>query len=774
MPNKQNKTNQYMKTIILGFLLIACSTITYSQDLLKEVKDFYSNGKPAMIVYKNSDLKIVKVEYYGENGEISSYYQYDPASGKLDGEYYSHGKKGVYNQGKVKECLDCYFSLGNNWYMIGNQKNGNFSGEQEVYELRSISYTAKEKLTGYYVNYATGEYEKVKKGTIFFDENGELDGKVTLNDGTKLFFDHGDFLGFTRPNPSNISTSKDSIFKGNKIWKVDNTFIPNNGCMQYRWILSDYNNFIVDVFPNNNFIFFGYENMEAPDIPQDINFNYRGQEGVSGHVFLSFKDEFTFPEESISFRTYGYPGDLEIFNDFARDIGEALHEKGDRCYNFSREFLMENNYQEMFLNSTLSSTIANRIRELEGIDFYEVFDWDANIGLGEGENISKSRILDYIYLLLTSQTDLFPEMGFDKAVEDVWIIENGKIVKLLNSQTFAKYKIEVESRMELSQLISENIGKLQKSISDKNYSTAKKNFNALNSFSSNELSGLNKKLIKEYEIVINSYIKSFDDEIQKEKQEKISKYAEKVNSAVEKYAFSEAIMWCDSAKSIDYPNAKVDDLLNHITRSQNQYFWQVLDKSFPSGSFNRELLDLSRLMIESDNIVTHFEKISEFEGVVDNPLSRIIGRFEDVSGHIKKINLILEDLSEMKEFALRGIYLTTHGVILDLSYEKKPKTDWGFSKDELQLAFESYKSSNKDGIKSSPLIFYSFDGKAYFFPGSRLFHGTKSVYNSSKADSDDVMKQSASQGLNLFNCYKTFEEYLKGRNFEYYCKEIEF
>ena len=63
-----------------------------AQDFLKEEESFYKNGQAENVTYKNFDLEIFKTENYSPSGKILSSYNYDPKTGKRDGEFFDFKK----------------------------------------------------------------------------------------------------------------------------------------------------------------------------------------------------------------------------------------------------------------------------------------------------------------------------------------------------------------------------------------------------------------------------------------------------------------------------------------------------------------------------------------------------------------------------------------------------------------------------------------------------------------------------------------------------------
>ena len=244
-----------MKTLISIIFLIP--SILFSQDLLKEEDSFYENGKPEIITYKNFDLEIVKRETYSPSGKLLSLFNYDPKTGKRDGDFIDLDNKGYYDQG-VLNCDDYTFAIEGNEYdgtgtfWNGKIKNGRPIGEIKVYNITEkleVADTQLDTELSYYASVDAGrrvnlyravyrslgfKTENVSK--LFYSEYGYLEGKQEINYFIDLYFKKGNIDGIVIKNKENLNIPKDSVFKGNKIWKVDNKFVKNGGLIfKYKW-----------------------------------------------------------------------------------------------------------------------------------------------------------------------------------------------------------------------------------------------------------------------------------------------------------------------------------------------------------------------------------------------------------------------------------------------------------------------------------------------------------------------------------------------------------
>ena len=235
------------KLILIIFLI---PSILFSQDLLKEEDSFYENGKPEVVTYKNFDLEIVKRETYSPSGKLLSSYNYDPKTGKRDGDFTDLDNKGYYNQG-VLNCDDYTFAIDGNTYdgtgtfWNGKIKNGRPVGEIRVYKITEkleVADTQLDTELSYYASLDAGRrvnlyravyrslgYKTDNISKLFYDEDGHLEGKQKINNLTDLYYSNGYLKGIVIKNEENLNKAKDSVFRENKIWKIENKFIKNKG-----------------------------------------------------------------------------------------------------------------------------------------------------------------------------------------------------------------------------------------------------------------------------------------------------------------------------------------------------------------------------------------------------------------------------------------------------------------------------------------------------------------------------------------------------------------
>lgn len=237
-----------MKKIIYAFLCTFYS-LNLSSQTFKEILSFHENGEPKEVTYKNDDLKIVKTQEFDPDGNHISEYNFDPSTGKRDGEFFNSGNKGFYKKGLLN-CKNCsiVFDEYSDTNFKGDFTNGRPSGKITVYQVTQDQDLRYDQNTSYLlsmeygerVNYSryvnTGSYTIKEMMVLFYNEKGNLDGSFQINERTKLFFTNGVLDGFIIKNKENQSVTKDSVFRENKIWKVENSFIKNTGWLkELKW-----------------------------------------------------------------------------------------------------------------------------------------------------------------------------------------------------------------------------------------------------------------------------------------------------------------------------------------------------------------------------------------------------------------------------------------------------------------------------------------------------------------------------------------------------------
>lgn len=252
-----------MRFFSLFFLI---TFIGFSQsNTMKEVREYHDNGKEKTVFYKNDDLQVVKTQEFDFHGNILSSYNVDPITKRYHGEFIDVPNSGFYDQGKIT-CESCYLPVTNynnpgiNQALVlkGDFVNGRPSGEIDVYKvldkdigncyqnrnplledlleyslIRRIQYINTYGL--YFQPYCNddaleyAEYPLEYKLTLNYDDEGELNGQMSINEYSDLYFESGVLQGFTTKLRGQPNVIKDSIFRNNKIWKVDNVFKKNYG-----------------------------------------------------------------------------------------------------------------------------------------------------------------------------------------------------------------------------------------------------------------------------------------------------------------------------------------------------------------------------------------------------------------------------------------------------------------------------------------------------------------------------------------------------------------
>tara|TARA_B110001452_G_C15236035_1_gene427943 strand:- start:1300 stop:3594 length:2295 start_codon:yes stop_codon:yes gene_type:complete len=268
-----------MKKSIFFVLIIIIFNKNYTQQI-REVRSFHENGKENTIVYKDSDLRVIKTESFDNKDKKISSYEIDPNTQKYNGTFFNTVNKGQYRQG-VLNCDNCTLNTGQNTQIKGNFKNGKPTGKIDFYSVKekvNLQYNATTSYLlsmdhGQRINYSTyvgtGIYDIEYKMSINYNDSGKIDGEVMIDKTTKLYFKDGNMLGFVVKNEQNLNFSKDSVFKENKIWKVDNQFVKNSG-----WLSKlDWNEF-----------------------NQPWNFNFESGDGYYDDYRIFFGSEFSITE----------------------------------------------------------------------------------------------------------------------------------------------------------------------------------------------------------------------------------------------------------------------------------------------------------------------------------------------------------------------------------------------------------------------------------------------------------------------------------------------
>ena len=237
--------------VFFSIILTLTVSLVYSQDkLLKEIVSFYDNGKPKNINYKNQSLKLVKTQEIDLDGEVISEYNYNTTNGKRNGDFYNLLTKGYYDNGVLNsesyiENIESNDSNTEGIFWKGKVKNGRPVGKVEVYKLdedfevtRRLNVGISTQMSmsvGYKLRYydnkykSKGTFTKSHLTTLFYNENGNLNGIQKINNKTELYYVNGKLKGYVIKNNGLNNISRDSVFRENEIWKINNVFRKNNG-----------------------------------------------------------------------------------------------------------------------------------------------------------------------------------------------------------------------------------------------------------------------------------------------------------------------------------------------------------------------------------------------------------------------------------------------------------------------------------------------------------------------------------------------------------------
>lgn len=324
-----------MKKLIVRFLvLIFIPTTLSGQNFLKEIVEYHDNGSPKIIEFKNDDLQIVKKEIYSNTKELESFYNYNPNTGNLNGDFKEtliKGKNLEYeNEGKYSEgILNCkfYHQLFGSHIVKGEFQNGNPVGEHKIYKLQdgtitqydkagsvALSNTMNQKIN-YFVNASTNIWKETYTHSLNFTDNGLLNGKISysdtslkflydyvgINDEYKsdnintngdIYFTDGIITGIKVKSHENLKITRDSIFKGSKLFKINNKFVksPLDFIVKYDYFKKPYD-----------------LNLSICDKSELTNFGYGSYESTKyiNHRFFSFSnDNHSIVNETTSYKDW--------------------------------------------------------------------------------------------------------------------------------------------------------------------------------------------------------------------------------------------------------------------------------------------------------------------------------------------------------------------------------------------------------------------------------------------------------------------------------------
>lgn len=225
-------------------ILILFPSLLFSQELLEERISYWENGKKMTVNFKNYDFEIVRIEQYSPDGELVSSFNYNPKTGRKNGDFINGDNKGFYNEGVLNSdnytfTVDYNEYNGSGTFWNGKIVNGRPVGDVIVYQIRNLFKEIGIEETSYpmdssdYLNFYRSKYlglGLIRYGLskLFYNESGELEGKHIINRSVNLYFDKGDITGLTIKNERNPNVARDSVFKKNKVWKVFNRFVKNN------------------------------------------------------------------------------------------------------------------------------------------------------------------------------------------------------------------------------------------------------------------------------------------------------------------------------------------------------------------------------------------------------------------------------------------------------------------------------------------------------------------------------------------------------------------
>lgn len=249
-------------------LIIGAFIITFKinaqenkQNLLKEVISFY-DVIPKEVVYKNNDLKVVLTEEYDEYSRINESYEFDPNTGKKNGafvnkpflplydegfrngpnsyDFENHTNEGTYNNGKLNSENYIYL-LNEEYFLQGKIVDGHLDGAVSFYridegvglrtnpELYVPELIALKLMNGvkidYYIKVGNGQFSKTKVAEVNYSKGTIVDGNYDLDNLTTVQYKDGLLNGVIRRNKEDPNIVKDSLFRENDIWKINNKYV---------------------------------------------------------------------------------------------------------------------------------------------------------------------------------------------------------------------------------------------------------------------------------------------------------------------------------------------------------------------------------------------------------------------------------------------------------------------------------------------------------------------------------------------------------------------
>ena len=261
---------KYLKHYVTVFNLLFF-TISLSGQTFKEIGEFHDNGKKKTETIKNDELEIIRINAYDINEELIEYTNFDPKSGIKEGEFMYGSNKGFFKNGELN-CDYCVVMIPksrNNVIYKGGFRNGKPVGLIDVYKVYEnrnldrydpyINFLQDQKIDKriFYSSFkGIPMFEEEKLFTLNFDDNGNLNGEQKIMDEITFYYKNGLLNKILTINSKKNPIYKDSISRENKIWKINNKYIKNNG-----WIYFYFNEFKLD----RRFILNSVEKVESDE-----------------------------------------------------------------------------------------------------------------------------------------------------------------------------------------------------------------------------------------------------------------------------------------------------------------------------------------------------------------------------------------------------------------------------------------------------------------------------------------------------------------------------
>jgi len=547
---------RYTLLILFIFQLSFSQTIDKS-NLLKEIDETHDNGKPKKVDYKNFDLKVVLTETYDESGDITSSYQLNPETGKRNGEFfdfplknlYPEGFKnydgsfdfenpknvGEYDEGVLIKCDNCTFYMyeergeyhnydysSSKLIYSGKVNRGRLIGKINVYKLFESTTTIKNehgsrifsqdlgRPVTLYMETGSGVWSKQHYYSFSFNEKGFID------DGVIKFYRNFDENSLSRITYKNNIVSqiinykghtnepKDSIGRFNKIWKIDNKFVKNNGWYLgprfdpldiHRFVsniddfseYSDYTNFKTDeIFYNQNCESKTIQYVDDPKKEPEYDYCYKSS--IGNLVFFGSKNSvikdsdingyFRYYPNGRYYSDYGDGGD-NIYSFFDLIRYNNLDSNGVYSYynnGVILDFLKQKEFSIFLQNYSRFEKIiqskdlnSNKQQIKIGLDIinsinipidFKLYDYNKKEGEVVFNQISFPENIDKLKVVLTEQLNSLPDFKDDfysKIISKIGIINKLSIdlIEIINTQN-SNYSIKFVSNNELKVTIFQN------------------------------------------------------------------------------------------------------------------------------------------------------------------------------------------------------------------------------------------------------------------------------------------------------------------------------